>query len=621
MGFMKQTRMVFISLIMLIAFTSVNPAPTLAQVNQYIRRISVASDGTQGNYESRDPAINADGSIIAFESWASNLVMGDTNGDLDVFVHNLATSQTTRVSVNDGGVQGNGISASPSLSDDGRYVAFSSEASNFVAGDYEEGGREYDIYIYDRQLQTIKRVNADNSGTGGNEDSLAPWLSADGSAVAFSSHASNLVPNDTNGDIDIFYADLLSGLITRVTAGGVEAVYPPYGGIGDPVLSADGRKIFFASDAENLVPNDNNHATDVFLYNLDNDAIVRVSLGNNGEQADDNSFQVAMDRSNRFVVFGSAATTIIPDNPQYAFHLLRRDLQLGQNSLVNVADDGTPGYFAYEPSMSADSRFIVFSSDASNLAPGDTNNASDIFLRDLVTQKTVRLSFNAEGIEGNSHSFQPRISADGRFVTFTSQASNLVTDDTNNVTDVFVVDLQQLPPTPVELVNNGSFEPLVAADGIMAPWKLKNAMGDKVKCNKPNKQITYSARCAFKFKGSEGENSKLTQKVTEFGALNLESNSTVYLQVKVRAGAPASGQIKAVIAYNDDTKTTLQLDLTSTSTLWDVRVTEGVLTSSDIKVAKIKIKHTSASGKVYIDDVSLYVRAPHSSSLIPLPHQ
>ena len=166
-------------------------------------RVSVASDGAQGNGYSYHPSISADGRYVAFESYATNLVSGDTNGYIDVFVHDRQGGGTTRVSVTSDGAQGGTGSWNPSISADGRYVAFMSAASNLVSGDTCCS----DIFVHDRQSGQTTRVSVASDGAQGNNHSWYPSISADGRYVAFHSYASNLVSGDTNSAPDVFVHD------------------------------------------------------------------------------------------------------------------------------------------------------------------------------------------------------------------------------------------------------------------------------------------------------------------------------------------------------------------------------------------------------------------------------
>jgi Tol biopolymer transport system component len=165
------------------------------------RRVSVNSHGHQANYSSFDPAISADGSFVVFVSSASNLVRGDTNGKVDVFVRNRHAGTTTRVNVRSDGHQANRPSSAPSISATGRYVAYRSGGSNLVAGDTNH---KADVFLRDRTAGTTKRVSVRSNGDQANGLSFEPSISADGRYIAFHSHASNLIAGDTNGRPDIF---------------------------------------------------------------------------------------------------------------------------------------------------------------------------------------------------------------------------------------------------------------------------------------------------------------------------------------------------------------------------------------------------------------------------------
>ena len=179
-----------------------------------ITPVSVDSAGNLGKSDSNSPSISADGRFVAFNSFASNLVPEDTNGKTDIFVRDLSTNTTTLVSLDSAGNQGNGFSNSPSISADGRFVAFESTASNLVPGDTNNVG---DIFVRDLLTNTTTRVSVDSAGNQGNKASYPPSISANGRFVAFYSDASNLVPGDTNSNTDIFVRDLLTNTTTRVS--------------------------------------------------------------------------------------------------------------------------------------------------------------------------------------------------------------------------------------------------------------------------------------------------------------------------------------------------------------------------------------------------------------------
>ena len=364
-----------------------------------IERVSVASDCSQGNDESgrSGVSISADGRYVAFHSSASNLVAGDTNGCEDIFVHDRQTGQTTRVSVASDGSEGNYHSNSPSLSADGRYVAFASGASNLVAGDTNN---TYDIFVRDRSASETFRVSvawAGNPSANSNGSSNNPSLSADGRYVAFWSGASNLVAGDTNGDYDIFMHDRQTGQTMRVSIASDGS--QGNGGSNSSSLSADGRYVAFWSWASNLVAGDTNGIYDVFMH----------------------------------------------------------DCLTGQTTRVSVAGDGSEGNWGSVcPSLNADGRHVAFSSGASNLVPGDTNGNDDVFVHDCITGQTTRVSVAGDGSQGDGYSgtYALSLSADGRSVPFQSLSSNLVAGDTNGKPDVFVA-INPLSPSSMRLPTRG----------------------------------------------------------------------------------------------------------------------------------------------------------------------
>src|SRR5439155_23790 len=249
-----------------------------------VERVSVGSSGAQADRSSPGDALTSDGRFAGFSSAASNLVPGDTNGTDDVFLRDRLAAVTERVSLGAGGIEGNDFSVSSALSADGRFVAFNSAASNLVAGD--TNGVE-DVFVRDRQTATTERVSVDSGGgqangasflgrvsvssvgTEGNAGSLGSTISADGRFVAFGSSASNLVSDDTNGEPDVFVRDRLNGTTSRVslTTSGGQATGPSF----LPQISADGLVISFHSDAANLVPGDTNAVRDTFLRVGDDD--------------------------------------------------------------------------------------------------------------------------------------------------------------------------------------------------------------------------------------------------------------------------------------------------------------------------------------------------------------
>jgi Tol biopolymer transport system component len=401
--------------------------------------VSRNSAGTQGNGAGNSflPSISADGRFVAFQSDATNLVPADTNGTSDVFVRDLVTTSTRLVSRNSAGAQGNDGSFDPSISADGRFVAFYSYATNLVPADTNGTS---DVFVRDLVTGRTRLVSRNSAGTPGNSASFDPSISADGRFVAFDSIATNLVPADTNGDNDVFVRDLVTGrtrLVSRNSAG-----TPGNSDSFGPSISADGRFVAFNSYATNLVPADTNGTFDVFVRDLVTGRTRLVSRNSAGAKGNGASFDPSISADGRFVAFDSNATNLVPADTNGDSDVFVRDLVTGRTRLVSRNSAGAKGNgFSYSPSISADGRFVAFYSAATNLVPAETSGGLDVFVRDLVTGRTRLVSRNSAGAPGNYNSYRPSISADGRFVAFDSIATNLVLRDTNGRSDVFVRDL------------------------------------------------------------------------------------------------------------------------------------------------------------------------------------
>jgi len=404
---------------------------------QVTTRASVNSQGVQANGASPyPPSISADGRILTFYSSASSLVVGDANGSPDIFVRNLRTGVTTRVSVNASGQEANGTCDIASMSADGRFVAFGSLASNLVPGDTNG---VYDIFVRDLSAGTITRASVDSAGAESDGDSLGPSLSADGRFVAFYSLASNFGAGPL-GVFQVYVHDLQTGSTVRVSedAAGVAGDANSF----DPSISADGADVAFTSHATNLVPGDTNGCDDVFLRNLAG-TIQRVSVDSTGVEANGASGAPALCFTfNRHrIAFQSLADNLVPGDTNGVSDVFLRELANDTTSRLSLDPLGVEGDGAsLTPSFSPDCRYVAFESQAANLVAGDTNLVSDAFVRDLELATTTRVSLATSGEQGNQDSRVAAISEGSRFVAFVSLSSNLVANDTNNVADVFLRD-------------------------------------------------------------------------------------------------------------------------------------------------------------------------------------
>ncbi len=420
-----------------------------AQANTGITdRISVAG-GAQGNGPSGAPAISANGRFVAFSSEAANLVPNDSNKVADIFVHDRTTGQTSRVSVNSDGTQGNGRSFAPSISADGRYVAFASEANNLVPNDANGSCVicGIDVFVHDRETAKTTLVSLNSNGVQGNHFSDNPSISADGRFVAFSSLASNLVPNDTNYQADIFVRDRQENLTSRVSVGpnGSQAKDQS----AHPAISADGRFVAFESWARNLVGDDANDCKDIFVHDRQTKETIRVSVNSNGREGNDESFAPSISADGRYVAFASEAGNLVPDDTNILMDVFIHDLQKKETIRVSVDSNGGQVYdWSGGPSISPDGRFVAFESWAERLVPGDVNHRGDVFVRDWQGGVTTLVSVKTGGGQGDERSHGAAISDGGRYVAFESAATNLVPNDTNRVADIFVHAGQEpIPPT------------------------------------------------------------------------------------------------------------------------------------------------------------------------------
>jgi Tol biopolymer transport system component len=339
---------------------------------------SVSSAGGQGNDASRQPSTSNDGRYVVFQSFASNLVDGDTNGASDIFLRDVASGTTTRISVRSDGSQSEGLCRYPFVSRDGRYTAFESSASDLVDGD--DNGTK-DIFLHDRIARTTVRASVAEDGGSPNGECFSPAISPDGRYVAFSSAASNLVPGDANGEVDVFLRDLLlaqTELVSRPASGGAD------GSSFQPSLSDGARLVAFTSQAANLVAGDDNGFADVFVKNRIDGSLTLASVSTLGASTDWDVYGTRITANGRFVAFYSNASTLVPPDGNWRADAFVRDLELGVTIRASETEFGTlPTADVFYPTLSDDGRYVAFQTSAANMVPGDPNGTSDVFVSDL----------------------------------------------------------------------------------------------------------------------------------------------------------------------------------------------------------------------------------------------
>jgi len=416
------------------AFLVLGAAPAMAAPTT--DRVSLSSGGVQGNNHSGLAAPSKTGKFVAFESNASNLVATDTNATQDIFVRNRKAGKTTPVSRRSNGAEANGFSSTPHISDSGRWVGFTSSASNLVSLD---GNLASDAFVHDRDTKKTTRVSTRSNGGEANGSSTIQGISGNGRFVVFTSNATNLVPADSNGNTDVFVKNRKTGKTKRVSvrSNGAQG----NNGSFSAAISPNARYVTFSSAASNLVPNDSNGVADVFVHDRNNKKTRRVSVASNGAQAN-NVSQLSDVSDNGVVVFASFATNLVPGDTNGVWDAFAHRIGNGQTRRVSVSSAGAQGnnnsgIFSV-PTISANGDRIAFDSQASNLVAGDSNANLDTFLRDRSSQTTRRVSVRFDGTQGNTAAAGGHVTSNGKLVAFLSNSTNLVGGDTNGFNDSFI---------------------------------------------------------------------------------------------------------------------------------------------------------------------------------------
>ena len=335
-------------------------------------------------------------------------------------------------------LQPDGQSYAPAMSADGRWVAFISEATNLLGGDPSADPNGHaDVFLVDTLTSTIRAVSS--AGVPADGDSLDVDISADGRYVAFETFATNIVPDDANGSAgDIVLFDAQTGglsLVSRRGAAGVQGNDASYA----PSISADGTKVAFGSRATNLISSDTNGRSDIFVRDLVAGVTSRVSTDSSGRQANNSSFDAVIASGGGFVALSSLASNLVSGDTNGARDVFLKNLSTGKVTRSSISNgERQGGSSSGLEDISANGRWVVFSSFASNLVRGDDNNKGDVFVRDRIDATTVRVSRRG-AMEANGESFGAAISDDGSFVVFGTRATNLDVEPDGNgsLTDIY----------------------------------------------------------------------------------------------------------------------------------------------------------------------------------------
>jgi Tol biopolymer transport system component len=403
-------------------------------------RVSVATDGTQGNEHSFISRTSADGRYIVYSSAATNLAPDGRQWAYDIISYDRVEKTSTRVAISDDGDFNGSGPADLSISADGRYVAF--DSIDRLLPDQTKA--QSNVYVWDRTTGKFARISNTPEGQLPKRGSAAPEISADGRYIAYSSLSPDLVPGDFNQQQDVFVYDQHTKTTERVSVDpkGKSAD----GASGGPTLSADGRYVTFQSRATDLVPGDTNGALDVFLYDRTTKRTTLISALADGTQGNGWSYTPRINATGRYIAYRTDATNLVPGDTNGVADVVLYDRKTKQTTRVSVAAGGGQlDKAAYNPVLTANGRLIAYMSEATNVVSGDTNGVTDVFVHDVKTGRTERVSVAADGAQGNGASQLPWISANGKFVSYQSDATNLVPGDTNEKADIFLSPARRTP--------------------------------------------------------------------------------------------------------------------------------------------------------------------------------
>lgn len=390
-------------------------------------------DGFNESFPSKQ-AFSGDGRFIVFSSGSINLA-GDRNSHSDVFIKDLQTSELRIVSVTKSAVQGNSESKDASISANGRYVVFYSNATNLVPED--RNGSTGDIFIKDLQTGDLRLVSVSSDGVQSANEATGASISDDGRFVTYQGRSGNRTVGDMPGLIDVFVKDMQTGelRVLSMTSGGELA----NGRSSLPSISGNGRFVTFESTASNLVAVTSGNARSIFVKDLNTGSIRLASSSVDGVSGNYSSTLPSISTDGRYVTFSSEANNLVADDTDVDADVFVKDMETGTVALVSGNSPSAQtsqrlvGAVSLASSISGDGRYIVFESWADDLVAGDDNNAVDVFVKDMQTGLIRAVSMSVFGVQGNSSSLRPSISADGKFISFNSDSSNLVLNGNANI--------------------------------------------------------------------------------------------------------------------------------------------------------------------------------------------
>lgn len=426
-----------------------------------IIRVSNNMSGMASNGWSYQPHISRDGQYVVFESEATDLISGDTNGQGDIFLYRVANDTISRISEPSGSGEANGWSRHPSSSQTGLYTVFTSNASNLVANDTNGFS---DIFVYNRVNQQIKLMSIASDGTQGDFFSNNPAISADGRFIVFMSASANLTTlplplvnyqvylHDRNPDKDVVWDEPGQILTVPVSINDNGELANSFAGFtGRLAVSDDGMTIAFTSEATNLVPNDTNGEADVFIHRRDPDnngvpdepgktETIRISESNSGAQGNDYSFDPQMDSDGDLIVFTSLATNLVSGDTNGREDVFVYNRVTDTIQRVSVSSNGaqSPGGGG-AADISADGRYVTFHGNNSTLTTPTCLSMLDcVYRHDRHTGITELITFQPDGTPSLGHTYQPAIGDGGNKIVFLSENSSLAGGTPNNQANVYL---------------------------------------------------------------------------------------------------------------------------------------------------------------------------------------
>jgi uncharacterized repeat protein (TIGR01451 family) len=435
----KRYGLLFLLFLLTVLTVNINVENSLAATSNF-ERVSVGTGGVQGNGESYFVSLSDDAAIVTFESFVSN--WGPDQYDVnfvDIFIHDRTANTTIKISNGPGGEVASQRSFDPIVSADGRFVAFTSYAGNLVPNDtnrhdYVDDG--LDVFLYDRVTGSLQRVSLDWKGEQIDANSVGR-ITGDARYVVFSSNGRNIIKNESNNNSisAVYVRDLQTGAIERITQGPGGAF--PNGGVGGAEPSHDGRYIVYLSDATNIVP-DNNGQRDVMLYDSQTGQTTLISKPVGGGESNGVSSPARITPDGRYIAFRSFATNLVPGDTNGKSDIFVYDTLTGEMEIVSVSSSGALGNGdSKDPAICGSGRFVSFTSDATNLVPIPHNGERQVYIHDRVTHTTF-LATGTDTFMGNGRAHRSTLSNDCSTVGFATDASNLISGDTNGLRDLFV---------------------------------------------------------------------------------------------------------------------------------------------------------------------------------------